>query len=154
LAFLKNKWALAAMGILCWAIAASLVSGYYYYQYNDLVTRLEGAKATINLGVDYGNGTRVWYNGTKGLTLYDAMLNAGWNIDGKSYGVMGMYIKAINGLEESNSNFRYWGWWSWTDFGWAHGGSACDKYVLSPGETILWYYSPTDPNTFEMAPPP
>jgi len=44
LAFLKNKWALAAMGILCWAIAASLVSGYYYYQYNDLVTRLEGAK--------------------------------------------------------------------------------------------------------------
>lgn len=154
MAFLKNKWALAAMGILCWAIAASLVSGYYYYQYNDLVTRLEGAKATINLGVDYGNGTRVWYNGTKGLTLYDAMLNAGWNIDGKSYGVMGMYIKAINGLEESNSNFRYWGWWSWTDFGWAHGGSACDKYVLSPGETILWYYSPTDPNTFEMAPPP
>jgi hypothetical protein len=154
LAFLKNKWALAAMGILCWAIAASLVSGYYYYQYNDLVTRLEGAKATINLGVDYGNGTRVWYNGTKGLTLYDAMLNAGWNIDGKSYGVMGMYIKAINGLEESNSNFRYWGWWSWTDFGWAHGGSACDKYVVSPGETILWYYSPTDPNTFEMAPPP
>lgn len=154
MAFLKNKWALAAMGILCWAIAASLVSGYYYYQYNDLVTRLEGAKATINLGVDYGNGTRVWYNGTKGLTLYDAMLNAGWNIDGKSYGVMGMYIKAINGLEESNSNFRYWGWWSWTDFGWAHGGSACDKYVVSPGETILWYYSPTDPNTFEMAPPP
>jgi len=154
LALLKNKWALAAMGILCWAIAASLVSGYYYYQYNDLVTRLEGAKATINLGVDYGNGTRVWYNGTKGLTLYDAMLNAGWNIDGKSYGVMGMYIKAINGLEESNSNFRYWGWWSWTDFGWAHGGSACDKYVVSPGETILWYYSPTDPNTFEMAPPP
>ena len=154
MALLKNKWALAAMGILCWAIAASLVSGYYYYQYNDLVTRLEGAKATINLGVDYGNGTRVWYNGTKGLTLYDAMLNAGWNIDGKSYGVMGMYIKAINGLEESNSNFRYWGWWSWTDFGWAHGGSACDKYVVSPGETILWYYSPTDPNTFEMAPPP
>jgi hypothetical protein len=68
LAFLKNKWALAAIGVLCWAIAASLVSGYYYYQYSDLVARLEKSKATINLGIDYGNGTRVWYNETKGLT--------------------------------------------------------------------------------------
>ncbi len=153
MAFLKNKWALAAIGILCWAIAASLVSGYYYYQYSDLIARLEKSKATINLGIDYGNGTRVWYNGTRGLTLYDAMVDAGWNIDGTSYGVMGMYIKALNGLEESVSDYRYWGWWSWTDYGWAHGGAACDKYVVSPGETILWYYSPTDPTTFEMSPP-
>jgi len=154
LAFLKNKWALAAIGILCWAIAASLVSGYYYYQYNDLIARLGRATVLINLGVDYGNGTRVWFNKTKGLTLYDAMLEAGWRVEGTSYGAMGMYIKAINGLEESMSDYRYWGWWSWTDYGWAHGGSACDKYVVSPDETILWYYSPTDPTTFEMAAPP
>lgn len=152
--FLKNKWALAAVGILCWAIAASLVSGYYYYQYSDLVTRLGRATVLINLGVDYGNGTRVWFNETKGLTLYDAMLEAGWRVEGTSYGAMGMYVKAINGLEESANDWKYWGWWSWTDFGWAHGGSACDKYVVSPGETILWYYSPTDPTTFEMSPPP
>lgn len=157
MAFLKNKWALAAVGVLCWAIAASLVSGYYYYQYSDLVARLGESKesqVTINLGIDYGNGTRVWYNGTEGKTLYEAMLNAGWGIQGTSYGVMGMYIKAINGVEESASEWRFWGWWSWTDFGWAHGGSACDKYVVSPGETILWYYSPTDSTTFEMSPPP
>ncbi|MEM3055515.1 MAG: hypothetical protein QXM52_07415 [Candidatus Bathyarchaeia archaeon] len=154
MAFLKNKWALAAIGILCWAIAASLVSGYYYYQYSDLVARLSRATVPINLGVDYGNGTRMWFNETRGLTLYDAMLEAGWRVEGTSYGAMGMYVKAINGLEESMSESRYWGWWSWTDFGWAHGGSACDKYVVSPNETILWYYSPTDPTTFEMSPPP
>lgn len=163
MALSKNKWVLATMVVLCWAIATSLVSAYYYYQYSDLVARLEKAEREaqseytavgINLGIDYGNGTRVWYNGTEGLTLYDAMLEAGWKIDGESYGVMGMYIKAINGLEQSTSESKYWGWWSWTDYGWSHGGSACDKYVVSPGETILWYYSYTDPETFQMTSPP
>jgi len=150
----ENKWALAAICVLCWAIATSLTSGYYYYQYNDLVSRLEKSKASINLGIDYGNGTRVWFNGTKGLTLYDAMLEAGWNVNGTSYGAMGMYVKAINGVAESAEQSRYWGWWSLTDFGWAHGGSACDKYLVSPGETILWYYSYVDPATWEMTLPP
>lgn len=151
--FLKNKWALAAVSVLCWAIAASLAFGYYYYQYSDLVTRLGRATVLINLGVDYGNGTRVWFNETKGLTLYDAMLEAGWQVESTSYGAMGLYIKAINGLEESLSENKYWGWWSWTDYGWAHGGSACDKYIVSPSETILWYYSSMDPTTFQLTPP-
>ncbi|MBC7131291.1 DUF4430 domain-containing protein [Candidatus Bathyarchaeota archaeon] len=149
---LGNKWALASVVLLCWAIAASLLSVYYYYQYSDLAARV--GEVTINLGIDYGNGTRIWYNGTKGSTLYDAMVNAGWEIKSTDYGVMGLYINAINGLEESASDYKYWGWWSWTDFGWSHGGTACDKYVPSPGETILWYYSPVDPTTFEYAPPP
>ncbi|MGB9671592.1 MAG: hypothetical protein ACPL1Z_00020 [Candidatus Bathyarchaeales archaeon] len=152
--FLKNKWALAAVGVLCWAVAASLAFGYYYYQYSDLVTRLGRATVLINLGIDYGNNTRVWYNGTKGLTLYDAMLEAKWQVEGTSYGAMGLYINAINGLEESLTENKYWGWWSWTEYGWAHGGSACDKYIVSPDETVLWYYSTMDPSTFELTPPP
>jgi hypothetical protein len=154
MAFLKNKWALAAICILCWAIVASLLLGYYYYQYTDLTSRLERSKAIINLGIDYGNGTRIWFNGTRGLTLYDAMLEAGWKVDAESYGTMGLYVKAINGVEQSIEQSRYWTWWMWTSLGWAHGGSACDKYVLSNGETILWYYSYADPKTFEITPPP
>ena len=149
-----NKWTLATICVLCWAVAASLISGYYYYQYSDLVARLEKSKASINLGIDYGNGTRVWFNGTKGSTLYDAMLEAGWKVEGTSYGAMGMYVKAINGVEESAEQLRYWGWWVWTDYGWAHGGSACDKYIIRPNETILWYYSPVNSTTWEMTPPP
>ncbi len=152
--FIRNKWFLALVCILCWAVAASLLSGYYYYQYTDLVSRLEKSKAVINLGIDYGNGTRVWFNGTRGLTLYDAMLEAGWRVDGESYGAMGFYVKAINGVEQSIEQSMYWTWWLWTSLGWAHGGSACDKYVLSNGEAILWYYSYVDPKTLEVKSPP
>lgn len=154
MAFLKGKWALAAIVFLCWALIASLLCCYYYYQYDDLKNRVERAMAEVNIGIDYGNGTRVWYNGTKAATLYDAMVNAGWKVEGKSYGAMGFFVTSINGIENSDSTLTYWGWWSWTDFGWSHGGSACDKYILSPGETVIWYYSKTDPSTFEMTPPP
>lgn len=149
---LRNKWALASIGLLCWAIVASSLSAYYYYQYTDLEARV--GEAPINLGIDYGNGTRIWYNGTLGRTIYDAMINAGWTIKSKDYGPMGIYINAINGVEEEPSNYKYWGWWSWTAYGWSHGGTACNKYVVSSGETILWYYSTVDPVTFEYSPPP
>ncbi len=26
------------------------------------------------------------------------------------------------------------------DLGWSEGRSACDKYIISNGETIFWYY--------------
>jgi hypothetical protein len=154
LAFLRNKWALAAIGILCWAIIASSAFGYYYYQYTDLVKRIGGTPVPINLGIDYANGTRQWFNETIGATLYDAMLRAGWHIEGTSFGVMGLYITSINDVSESVQESKYWGWWMWTDFGWSHGASACDKYIVSTGETIIFYYSYADPTTFVMTTPP
>lgn len=153
MAFMKNMWALAAILVLCWAIAASLAASYYYYQYNFLLEKVEESEAVIKLGIDYGNSTRIWYNGTRGLTLYDAMLEAGWSIDAESYGTMGLYVKKINGVEQSAEQSRYWSWWVWTSLGWAHGGSACDKYIVSNGEIILWYYSYVDPRTYELTPP-
>lgn len=154
MSFLKNRWALATLVVLCWTVAAFSALGYYYYQYKELTNRIESAQTTINLGIDYANGTRVWYNGTRGVTLYDAMMEAGWEVKGKSYGVMGLYVTSINGVEESAEQSRYWSWWTWTEYGWAHGGSACDKYVVSDGETIIWYYSYCDPKTWELSPPP
>jgi len=150
---LRNKWALAALVTLCWALAASSALGYYYYQYTDLVNRLGGSLVSINLGIDYGNGTRKWFNGTTGITLYDCMKQAGWKIETKSFAI-GLYVTSINGVEESAEQLRYWGWWTWTEYGWAHGGSACDKYIVSPHETILWYYSSVNSTTWEMTPPP
>jgi hypothetical protein len=154
LAFLKNKWALATLVVLCWAITASLALGYYYYQYTDLVGRIGGSPLPVNLGIDYANWTRQWFNGTKGATLHKCMIQAGWDVEVTSFGVMGLYVNSINGVEESTEESKSWGWWTWTDYGWAHGGSACDKYIVSTDETIIWYYSYVDPTTWEMAPLP
>ena len=154
MAFLRNKWALATLVVLCWAITASLALGYYYYQYTDLVDRIGGSPVPVNLSIDYANGTSQWFNGTKGATLHKCMIQAGWDVEVTSFGVMGLYVNSINGVEESIEESKSWGWWTWTDYGWAHGGSACDKYIVSTDETIIWYYSYVDPTTWEMTPPP
>jgi hypothetical protein len=154
LEFLRNKWALATLVMLCWAIIASSALGYYYYQYEDLVARIGGVPVPVNLGIDYANGTRQWFNGTKGAALYDTMLQARWDVEVTSFGVMGLYVNSINGVEESAEEFEYWGWWTWTDYGWSHGGSACNKYIVTAGEIIMWYYSHADPTTWELTPPP
>ncbi len=154
MAFLKNKWALAMLVFLCWAIIASSALGYYYYQYTDLVDRVGGVPVPVNLGVDYANGTRQWFNGTKGESLYKCMIQAGWDVKVTSFGIMGYYVSSINGVEESTAESKSWSWWSLTDYGWAHGGSACDKYIASTGEIIIWYYSYVDPTTWEMTSPP
>lgn len=154
MAFLENKWALAALVVLCWAIVASSAFGYYYYQYTDLVARIGGTPVPINLGIDYANGTRQWFNGTIGATLYDAMIRARWDVNVTSFGAMGFYVTSINAVQESAEKSRYWGWWTWTEYGWSHGGSACNKYIVSPGESIIWYYSYCDPTTWKMTPPP
>ena len=150
---LKNGWALAATVALCWAIVASSAFGYYYYQFTDLVARIGGTPASVNLGVDYANGTRQWFNGTIGATLYDAMMQAGWDVEASSFGIMGLYITSINGLGESTEDSRYWSLWTWTDYGWSHGGAACDKYVVGVSESIIWYYSYTNTTTWKMDQP-
>lgn len=154
MAFLKNKWALAALVVLCWAIVAFSAFGYYYYQYTDLVARIGGIPVPINLGIDYANGTRQWINGTIGATLYDAMARSGWDVNVTSFGPMGFYVTSINAVKESAEKSKYWGWWTWTEYGWSHGGSSCNKYIVSPGESIIWYYSYCDPTTWKMTPPP
>jgi len=148
--FLENKWFLVALVVLCWAISASFMSGYYYLQYNDLSAKIKGVIISANLGINYGNGSAVaWFNGTKikaGATLFDlTKLLVPVNYTESSLGVS---INAIGGVPNSP---KWWMWWSWSSFGWNFGYIACDKYVVGENETLLWYYQ--DVLTYPPPPP-
>ena len=153
MAFVKNRWAVATLAILCITIAVASAAAYYYNEYMNLRMKIAATKFPASIAIDYGNGTRQWFNGTFGPTLYDAMLQAGWGVSTTSFGVTGLYVNAINSVRENQTVSVYWGWWSWTSFGWTHGGTACDKYILSNQETVIWYYSHADPTTFVMTAP-
>jgi len=138
-----NKWVLVALVILCWALTASLMAGYYYYQYSDLSSKVKEAVFTANLGINYGNGSAIsWFNGTKisaGSTLLDfTKLVASANYT-DSLG--GASINAIDGVP--NFNPKYWLWWSYSSFGWTLGSVACNRYVVGENETLLWYLQDT-----------
>lgn len=141
---LRDKWAIAALAILCWAIAATFSMGYYYYQYRDFVEKFSGESVQINLGINYGNGSPMdWYNGTvvsSGMTLLD-LTRLLVEVNSTVYPGMGSFLTSINGVENSDPN--YWMWWTWTSYGWFEGPVAADRYVVGEGETLSWYYEDT-----------
>jgi hypothetical protein len=143
LGILENKWALASLAIVCWAIVATFSTAFFYYQYTDLMERTRGTAIHVNLGLNYGNGTARWYNDTKatmGMTPLDiTLLVAKTNYTPSG---MGAFVNSIDNVK--NSNPSYWMWWTWTSYsGWNEGPVACDKYVVADGETLYWYYENT-----------
>lgn len=139
--FWMNKWILVALVVLCWALAASFMAGFYYYEYNDLSSKVKEAIIAANLGIDYGNGSALrWFNDTKinaGSTLLDlTKLVASVNYTLYSTGA---FMNAIDGVWGSGG--KYWSWYSHSSFGWALGSVACDRYVVGMNETVVWVCS-------------
>ena len=148
---LVNKYFLLALVVLCWALSASLMAGYYFIQYNDLSSKVKKQTIIANLGINYGNGSTVhWFNGTKinaGSTLFDlTKLVASVNY---TESLTGVSLNAINNVP--NSYPEWWMWWSHSSSGWIFGPVGCDKYVVGDNETILWIlqnistYPPSSP---------
>jgi len=126
--------------MLCWAILASFTAGYYYYQYNNLNARVQRTFITVNLGIDYGNNTRFWFNNTQalgGMSLFDITRHI-MNVTYSANPTFGVSVESINGLKNSFS--RYWIWWKMGDTGWSMGEVGVDSYVVTNGEILLWYY--------------
>jgi hypothetical protein len=151
MAIIENKWILIALVVLCWALAASFMAGYYCYQYSDLAAKTRGRTFFANLGIKHDNGSAiVWFNGTKinaGSTLLDftrllVSVNYTESLSGAS-------VSALDGVP--NSYPKWWMWWSWSSYGWNFGPIACDRYIIGENETVLWYYQ--DISVYPPPPP-
>lgn len=129
--------------MLVWALLASLMAGYYYYSYNDVLSKTRKPILSVNVGVNYGNGTVKWYNGTNVLAG-ETLLNATSYVANVKYTVWagsGAFVDSIDNL--TNTGSYYWLWWMHTSFGWAQGQVACDRYIVGDDEIYYWYYEDT-----------
>lgn len=135
--------------VLAWAIVATTLAAYYYNEYSTyrrLYESLTGKVVVVNIGIDYGNGTRTWYNGTTlpaGSTVLAALTTVS-RVE-YTYGQYGAYITSINGVRErivSKKEGFSWLWYIYnaTTGKLEYGPVAADKYVLSNGDTVLWKY--------------
>jgi hypothetical protein len=141
LVFLKNKWVIASMVLALWALISSFFAGYYWLEYTDLNGRIGGVLIYANIGIDYGNVTRIWYNNTKtltGATLFDVtkqIANVTYQVT-----IYGTEIISINGVSKQDSyGWTYW-IWNGTSNSWAIVWESVDNYLISNEETFIWYY--------------
>ena len=141
------------MGLLVWALVASLICAYYYYSYNDLFQKTRKVAIQVNLGLNYGNGTLKWFNQTStrsGDTLLDATLQVA-NVN-YTTSAFGAFVTSIDNVNRPTT--KSWIWLSWTQqLGWYQGPIACDKYVLGNDETVYWYFEESPPPDYVPLPP-
>ncbi len=144
----KSGWMWVSLGLAC-LLAVTIYFAAYYYEESDRYKRLyERAAADlkrltmpVNILIDYGNGTRVWYNNTL-VPRESTLLKATEIIAEVDYiiGEYGAFVTHINGVGgESN---RYWIWYIWnsTENNWSWGPVACDRYILREEDTVAWKY--------------
>jgi len=141
-----NIWTVISLIFLIWAVGATAgAANYYQISQNQqtMITNLQSVvnnvAVKVNVGINYGNGTTVWYNDTyiaNGWTL----LNATTRIATVNYTVysFGTWVNGINGVFENATANQYWLWYTWSSGNWTLGSVGADAYLLRNGETIKW----------------
>lgn len=145
----KSNWMWVSIGLLCLLIAATYLAIYYYSEsmhfrslYERAVSDLKKLTMKVNILIDYGNGTRTWYNGTSVPRETNVLMATRIValIEGTEYPGMGTFVDSINSVR--NEGGKYWMWYIWNPDkrDWELGPVASDKYVLREGDTIMWRY--------------
>ncbi len=143
----KQKYLLVA--VLAWAIIATSLASYLYLENNRLsreISYLGGRVVIVNVGIDYGNGTIVWFNNTalpRGSTALTALVSVA-RVEYKLY-PMGAYVTSVNSVQEKIISKNEGYSWLWYRYDQAKktlvlGEVAADKYILASGDTIVWKY--------------
>lgn len=157
MSLLNNKWAIISLLLLVCTIIVSLFAGLFYMQlaaanqqYNNLMTEIGDYLINVNVGVDYGNGTRVWFNDTK-TVIGDSLFNvttriADVGVQEYSFGTM---VTRINDkTSEGDYGWTYWVWNS-TSLAYEFSLDGVKDLKVSSNQVYLWYYT----NTFDAPTP-
>ena len=109
----------------------------------------------VDVLLDYGNNTRVWCENVEVLG-FASVLKATKAVASVEYSLWGtdVFVDAINNVWNDYASFAYfWIYWYWNHSAkcWEMGPVACNKYTLTDGDVIAWYYE--DCTTWPLAPP-
>ena len=109
----------------------------------ELLEEYQSCIMKVNICIDYGNGTIVWYNNTivpLGCNLLEATKKVA--IVNSTYwpAYHASFIDAINGVW--NKGAYYWMWYQWNNESktWEYGDRGADLYILSNNEIVRWRY--------------
>ncbi|MDH7478047.1 MAG: hypothetical protein QHH17_06680 [Candidatus Bathyarchaeota archaeon] len=98
----------------------------------------------VNLCINYGNETIVWYNvsASPGMTLFDLTKNL-TNVEYGYYPWMEpghVLVNSINGVVPEGEKYWFWYYWDETNHEWVFGQVGCDAWILKDNGTYRWIY--------------
>ncbi len=135
--------------LLVWAILATSFAADQYMKNikcMGILSSINSKTISVNLLIDYGNGTRKWFNNTitnRNSTLFSLLLSvAKVNYTTGKYGV---FIRSLNGVANKvtgSSSGRFWMWYYYDKKNkkWVSGPVAVDKWPLKNGDILKMVY--------------
>lgn len=114
---------------------------------------------SVNMLINYGNGTLAWDNGTMVPATWNffnvTTLVTGGNIGAVFFASFGShFVYSINGVGCPASNIfcaEAWSFWVLTGFCWELAQVGVDQIAVSQGKTVAWFL--TSVTTFGETPP-
>jgi len=145
-------WRLAAVSFLCWAIVTTSLAAFYYGQYSMLEDRVGKSVLTLEIVLDYGNGTtyRTWHHDVAAVSG-ESLLSVTSRLAELNYtmGGLGAFVVSINGVKGNSTHGWLWYRWDSTEKIWILGETGCDKYLVADGDLLIWSFT-----AYSSWPPP
>ncbi len=152
---MKRALSTLSVVLLILLVLSSGLSVFFYLdgvdvkrRYNHLLNELKDVALSIDLLIDYGNGTLVWHNKTLlpiGSSLLNATLKVSRSVEYISSD-MGVFVKGIDDVgTKVVQKGHYWIWWRFDkEKGeWMIGERSADRYVIERGDVFAWLYEDT-----------
>jgi len=107
--------------------------------YRRTLDDLERLTIVVDIMLDYGNGTVVWFNGTR-VAAGETLLDTTSRVVDVLYTVteFGAFVDAVNGV--SGEENHYWIWFTY-EGDWVMGPVGADAWRLHDGDVVAWRYT-------------
>jgi len=110
--------------------------------------RLGSVSETVNVGIDFGNGTRLWYNDTYvpvGSSVFNATyISTGGRLTTQVYSfgnVSEVFVTGILGVSGNSSSFWLWFYFDNSTHQWIEAQVGARAFLVAQGGTYLWNYT-------------
>ncbi len=144
------------LGVIVWAILGTFVGAYYYVQYityrneyNYLTDQLDAISIKANIVINYGNGTKVWYNNTVlplGSTAFIAINITVNTVEYTDYGGdLGILVTSINGVANDGPYGWFYCYWNHEEFEWKFPDHSSSRHILHDGDVVAFTYDSYPP---------
>jgi hypothetical protein len=154
----ERVWKMTSLVLLAALIVVGMATLVLYtrlddseQRYQDTVKSLNGITYSINLQINYGNGTKIWENNTRipiGFSLFnETRLITNERVEATYYPQYeAYYINSINGVGGDLTN-PSWAWITWRfneqTGKWETYNTGAEHIYPSDGDIIAWYYEDT-----------
>lgn len=144
----RSVWFTVSLALASGLVLTSALAFYYYSQYvtaekryADTLSSLNEISYKVNILINYGNGTKRWYNQTTipvGWSLFNATSRATrGNVEGISY-PFGVFVTSINGVKATGTKFWLWFSWDKAKGKWHQGDTGAESYIMKQGDIVGW----------------